>query len=171
MMFICDKGKDNCLTKMARETFFDIKDITEAFEIEWILRDLQQGDLFVTQYFKTTKWHCPTNAIKYRKIWLKVLSIILMRTDQEKGDLGVITIKNQVTSRTIARKSMGNQWIGSHRILKMMEKVHVTIEDNPASLNSSPFNKEQLELLQKIFNQSQQGANSSNSIIKFKSLA
>ena len=39
------------IQEMARETFFDIKDITEAFEIEWILHDLHQGDLFVTQYF------------------------------------------------------------------------------------------------------------------------
>ncbi|RVW69271.1 hypothetical protein CK203_061361 [Vitis vinifera] len=32
---------------------------------------------------------------------------------------------------------------------------HVTVEDNPVPPNSNLFNKEQLELLQKIFNQPQ----------------
>ena len=61
--------------------YSDIEDTTEAFEIEGILHDLRQGDLFATQYFnllarywqqldmfETIKWDCPMDAIKYKKI-------------------------------------------------------------------------------------------------------
>ena len=67
--------------EVARETYYDIEDTIETFEIEGILHGLCQGDSFATQYFslltcywrkldmfKTTKWDCSTNAIKYKKI-------------------------------------------------------------------------------------------------------
>ncbi|GAV74420.1 UBN2_3 domain-containing protein, partial [Cephalotus follicularis] len=65
----------------ARKTYSDTEDTTEAFEIEGILHDFLKGDLPVTQYFshltrywqqldmyETTKWNCPTDAAKYKKI-------------------------------------------------------------------------------------------------------
>ncbi|RVW44664.1 hypothetical protein CK203_027477 [Vitis vinifera] len=48
-------------------------------------------------------------------------------TNQEKGDLGVITVENQVTPRTPSGKSMRNQQIRSHHVLKLIEKVEDTI--------------------------------------------
>ncbi|RVW47647.1 hypothetical protein CK203_115958 [Vitis vinifera] len=97
MMFICSRGKDDYLTgavpqpmkedpkfkgwKEVKYIYSDIEDTTEAFEIEGILHDLRQGDLFATQYFnllarywqqldmfETIKWDCPMDAIKYKKI-------------------------------------------------------------------------------------------------------
>ena len=51
----------------------------------------------------------------------------LMTIDQEKGDLGVIIAEKQVTPRTHARKFMGNQGLGSHYVLKIIEKVEDTM--------------------------------------------
>ena len=59
--------------------------------------------------------------------WLGVLPILLMTASHEKGDLSVITAKNQVIPSTHVGKSMGNQQIGSHHVLKMIEKVEDTM--------------------------------------------
>lgn len=67
--------------EVARETYYDIEDTIETFEIKGILHGLCQGDSFATQYFslltcywqqldmfETTKWDCLMDAIKYKKI-------------------------------------------------------------------------------------------------------
>lgn len=69
------------IKEVARETYSDAEDIVEAFDMEEIFHDLRQGDLSITQYFnlltcywqqldifETTKWNCPTDVIKYKKI-------------------------------------------------------------------------------------------------------
>lgn len=61
------------IKKVTTETYSDAEDIVEAFDMEKIFHDLRQGDLFITQYFnllifETTKWDCPKDVIKYKKI-------------------------------------------------------------------------------------------------------
>ena len=77
--------------EVVRETYFDTKDTTKAFEIEGIIRDLCQVELSITQYFsllnhswqwmdmfETTKWDHPMDAIKYKIVEKKWIYIFLL---------------------------------------------------------------------------------------------
>ena len=77
---------------------------------------------------KSCQGHKPTNlSLRVQPQRLEILLILPMTTDQEKGDLGVITTENQVTPRTSIGKSMENQQIESCHVLKMIKKVEDTV--------------------------------------------
>ena len=77
--------------EVVRETYFDTKDTTKAFEIEGIIRDLCQVELSITQYFsllnhswqrmdmfETTKWDHPMDEIKYKIVEKKQIYKFLL---------------------------------------------------------------------------------------------
>ena len=61
-----------------RETYLDLEDTMEAFEIDGILHDLYQGDSFVTQYFNllTRYWQQPDmNCVQFDS-WSKGFLVV-----------------------------------------------------------------------------------------------
>ena len=77
--------------EVVRETYFDTKDTTKAFEIEGIIRDLCQVELSITQYFsllthswqrmdmfEATKWDPPMDEIKYKIVEKKQIYKFLL---------------------------------------------------------------------------------------------
>ncbi|XP_040992770.1 uncharacterized protein LOC121239568 [Juglans microcarpa x Juglans regia] len=65
----------------AKEIYSNNENTSELFEVESVLHDFRQGELIVTQYFKTLNrywqqldlfeehnWSCPNDGIRYRQI-------------------------------------------------------------------------------------------------------
>ena len=64
--------------EVVRETYLDLEDTMEAFEIDGILHDLHQGDSFVTQYFSllTRYWQQPDmNCVQFDS-WSKGFLVV-----------------------------------------------------------------------------------------------
>ncbi|KAL6348275.1 hypothetical protein AAG906_005572 [Vitis piasezkii] len=134
-----------------RETHFNTEDIVEAFEKEGILHDLCQGSALASR----GPLHLSSdNRPRKRRPWCNHCR----KPSHNKDTYWKIHGKLAYWKPS---RPQNDREIREH---------HVTIEYNPTPSNSGLFSKEQLKLLQKMFNQSQQGLNSSNSISGFGSL-
>ncbi|RVW63053.1 Retrovirus-related Pol polyprotein from transposon TNT 1-94 [Vitis vinifera] len=132
----------------AKETFSDKENTSEIIQIEGILHNLRQGNLTVTEYFNTLT-----------RLWRQLDTF-------EPGH-----------SRETCWKIHGKpvDWKPHQPLEKEGRGNHVATDEQSPQPEASPFNKEQMEMLQKLLSpllsvQSQTGS-SSNQVIGSGTLA
>ncbi|RVW67457.1 Retrovirus-related Pol polyprotein from transposon TNT 1-94 [Vitis vinifera] len=150
----------------ARETYFNIDNTSAIFEIKSILQDLRQGDSTVTEYLISL--HGIGNNSIFMKNWFgsvpKMDSYTRREESRQKVMLGTQnSSKNLENSALVARGTQSNN--NNHQTKKnrpcKTEKAGVTPlqaeeDTSGTSSNPGPFSKEQLEALQKMFQQTLQ---------------
>nr|CAD1843967.1 unnamed protein product [Ananas comosus var. bracteatus] len=126
-----------------KETFSYAKNTSEVVEIEGILHDLRQGDLTLTQYF---------NILTHNWRQLDTYEIIARRI---KEGFGVIIVGNRGILGIPAGNYMGKlhgkpaTWKPARHFEKEGRGNHVNTEEQ-SKPEASLFNKEQMEMLQKL---------------------
>ena len=83
---------------------------------------------------------------------LEALSSNQVTIDQEKGDLGAIIVDDQGIPKKSAGSSMENQQIGTQFSNDRESRGNMVAGDDNSSTESNLFSKEQMDLLQKLFN-------------------
>ncbi|KAL6321725.1 hypothetical protein AAG906_031238 [Vitis piasezkii] len=187
---------------IAKETFSDKENTSEIIQIEGILHDLRQGNLTVTEYFNTLtrlwrqldtfevhNWNCVTDGFLYKKIVegkrvFKFLLGLNKNLDEIRGRImGVKPLPSlREAFSEVRREERGRPWCDHCENWKPRQPLekegrgnHVATDEQSPQPEASPFNKEQMEMLQKLLSpllsvQSQTGS-SSNQVIGSETLA
>ncbi|RVW82418.1 Retrovirus-related Pol polyprotein from transposon TNT 1-94 [Vitis vinifera] len=182
-------------------TDIDKENTSEIIQIEGILHDLHQGNLTVTEYFNTLtrlwhqldtfevhNWNCVTNG---RIMGVKPLPSLreafsevrreesrknlMMGSHQQLNMAESSTLKTQFAPFDNRQKIKGVDWKPRQPLEKEGRGNHVATDEQSPQPEASPFNKEQMEMLQKLLSpllsvQSQTGS-SSNQVIGSGTLA
>ncbi|RVX15344.1 Maspardin [Vitis vinifera] len=127
----------------ARETYSNIDNTSAIFEIKSILQDLRQGDSTVTEYFNILTrywqqldiyeelvWKCPKDGLLYKKV-----------IEKERIYKFLLGLNKNLDEQN--REGQGYTAVAEE-------------DTSGTSSNPRPFSKEQLEALQKMFQQTLQ---------------
>ncbi|RVX08140.1 Retrovirus-related Pol polyprotein from transposon TNT 1-94 [Vitis vinifera] len=166
LLFICGKGKDDVKISLlfgtakdiwdaAKETYSSSENTSELFQVESALHDFRQGEQTVTQYyntltrywqhldlFETHSWKCSDDAATYRKI--------VEQKRLFKFFLGLTGELDDVRGRIMGIKPLPSL----REAFQRDGRAHVATNSESTSVpEPSPFNKEQMEMLQKLLSQ------------------
>ncbi|RVW15422.1 hypothetical protein CK203_082618 [Vitis vinifera] len=177
LMFIGSKDKDGYLTgeitakemwDAVKETYFTKENTAEQVDIETVLHDLRQGDLTVTNYYNILArhwqqldvyeeydWNCPEDTAKI--LGTKPLPTIheaFAEVKREESWKKLMLGKQTAAATTESSALAARDW--KPRSNGRDSWANNATTDSTSQPKSNPFSKEQLDLLQKLLQQSLQ---------------